>query len=62
MGTWALAKSSKSSYSGRSAWERKAQVWLVRLVERALGVREVGLQEATELTRERSAWRKLVRT
>ena len=31
-------------------------------VKRALALREVGLQEATQLARERSVWRALVRT
>ena len=30
-------------------------------VKRALAVREVGMQEATQLARERSVWRELVR-
>ena len=30
-------------------------------VKRALPIREVGLQEATQLSRERSVWRELVR-
>ena len=34
--------------------------WL-DVVKRAIAAREVGLQEATQLARERSVWRELVR-
>ena len=45
------------NYQGRG---RSKFGWLDG-VKRALAVREVGLHEATQLARERSAWRELMR-
>ena len=45
---------------GRQGRGRPRFGWLDR-VRRALAIREVGLQEATQLAIERSVWRELVR-
>ena len=46
--------------NGRLGRERARFGWLDG-VKRALAIREVGLQEATQVARERSVWRELVR-
>ena len=45
---------------GRQGRGRPKFGWLDG-VKRALAIREVGLQEVTQLARERSVWRELVR-
>ena len=45
---------------GRSGRGRPRFGWLDG-VKRALAIREVGLQEATQLAKERNVWRELVR-
>ena len=58
-GRWAR-KFKVAKVEGRQGRGRPRFGWLDG-VKRALAIREVGLQEATQLARERSVWRELVR-